>query len=86
MAYPSGAEAHGGIDYSRVKHQYDFDDYDALAFEAAGGAEVVYIVGTNAFAAGGVPPRWCRPGWPRSGRSRPAGTSRSAFAGGAPRS
>lgn len=57
MTYPvGGAEGHGGIDYQRVKRAYDFDDYAALAFNAAGGAEVVYVVGTNAFLAGGIDP------------------------------
>ena len=43
----------GNIDYQRVKRHYDYDDYAAIAFNAAGGAEVRYIAGTNAFLAGG---------------------------------
>ena len=50
------AEQFGGIDYQRVKRHYDYDDYAAIAFNAAGGAEVRYIAGTNAFLAGGLPP------------------------------
>lgn len=46
----------GNIDYQRVKRHYDYDDYAAIAFNAAGGAEVRYIAGTNAFLAGGLPP------------------------------
>jgi len=41
----------GPTDYQRVKRHYDYDDYAAIAFNAAGGAEVRYIAGTNAFAA-----------------------------------
>ena len=46
----------GNIDYDRVKRHYDYDDYADIAFNAVGGVEVVYIVGTNAFLAGGLPP------------------------------
>ena len=36
---------------SRQGEGYDFYDYDELAFNALGGLEVAYIVGTNARAA-----------------------------------
>lgn len=50
------AEQHGNIDYQRVKRHYDFDDFASIAFNAAGGLEVRYIPGTNAFLAGGLLP------------------------------
>lgn len=49
-----GRDVYGGKDYQRLKRHYDYDDYAAIAFNATGGAEVRYIAGTNAFAAGGA--------------------------------
>lgn len=39
----------GGLDYARLKRHYDYDDYYAIPFLAAGLAEVVYVAGTMAF-------------------------------------
>ena len=50
------SDVYGNLDYQRVKRHYDYDDYAEITFNAAGGAEVRYISGTNAFLAGGFLP------------------------------
>ena len=45
------SETRGGINYARMKRHYDYDDFAVIAFNAAGGAEIRYIAGTNAFLA-----------------------------------
>lgn len=50
-----GFDQFGNIDYQRLKRHYDYDDYAEITFNVPAGPEVRYIVGTNAFAAGGIP-------------------------------
>lgn len=45
------SDVRGPIDYQRMKRHYDYDDYAEIVFNAAGGAEIRYIIGTNAFLA-----------------------------------